>query len=182
MLRVYGSAVRLKSTCTCFVGDDHDDHSWWRCWWYSQWQRWWQKDWTMTKRKDERPIPRLQGSPQGSLSLTRWRGGPVQKSARAEKIQIIVCNNIISFKMKTLWCRCYKLATELWRMSGVPRDWNWMVVKMMVMTMMIKMMLLMIMMISNLAWRNMEVLTSRPGSLLIWGPFQMERVMSDLHG
>ena len=24
MLRVYGSAVRLKSTCTCFVGDDHD--------------------------------------------------------------------------------------------------------------------------------------------------------------
>ena len=25
MLRVYGSAVRLKSTCTCFVGDDHDD-------------------------------------------------------------------------------------------------------------------------------------------------------------
>ena len=24
MLRVYGSAARLKSTCTCFVSDDHD--------------------------------------------------------------------------------------------------------------------------------------------------------------
>ena len=24
MLRVYGSAARLKSTCTCFVGDDHE--------------------------------------------------------------------------------------------------------------------------------------------------------------
>ena len=66
-------------------------------------------------------------------------------------------------------------------MSGVPRDWNWMMVKMMVMIMMMLMML-MIMIMSDLAWRNMEVLTSRPGSLLIWGPFQMERVMSDLHG
>ena len=65
-------------------------------------------------------------------------------------------------------------------MSGVPRDWNWMMVKMMVMRMMIKMML-MIRMISDLAWRNMEVLTSRPGSLLIWGPFQTERVMSDIN-
>ena len=73
------------------------------------------------------------------------------------------------------------LATELWRMSGVPRDWNWMMVKTMVMAMMIKMML-MIMIMSDLAWRNMEVLTSRPGSLLIWSPFQMERVMSDKHG
>ena len=73
------------------------------------------------------------------------------------------------------------LATELWRMSGVPRDLNWMMAKMMMMTMMIKMML-MIRMISDLAWRNMEVLTSRPGSLLIWSPFQMERVMSDEHG
>ena len=73
------------------------------------------------------------------------------------------------------------LATELWRMSGVPRDWNWMMVKTMVMAMMIKMMLMM-RIISDLAWRNMEVLTSGPGSLLIWSPFQMERVMSDKHG
>ena len=73
------------------------------------------------------------------------------------------------------------LATELWRMSGVPRDWNWMMVKMMVMAMMIKM-IFMMRIISDLAWRNMEVLTSGPGSLLIWSPFQMERVMSDKHG
>ena len=65
-------------------------------------------------------------------------------------------------------------------MSGVPRDWNWMMVKMIVMRMMIKMML-MIMIMSDLAWRNMEVLTSRPGSLLIWGPFRTERVMSDIN-
>ena len=82
--------------------------------------------------------------------------------------------------MKTLWGRCYMLATKLWRMSGVPRDWNWMMVKTMVMAMMIKMMLMM-RIISDLAWRNMEVLTSRPGSLLIWGPFQTERVMSDIN-
>ena len=65
-------------------------------------------------------------------------------------------------------------------MSGVPRDLNWMMAKMMMMTMMIKMML-MIMIMSDLAWRNMEVLTSRPGSLLIWGPFQTERVMSGIN-